>query len=93
MKTTKTQAKNIYDSFFGILRCLNGGTVEENKRSARHCYDRLKEVAAEAEAAAANAGKLVKNDAWLWEALTETIPARLESFRRRYNIADLQLIK
>lgn len=83
-KTTKTQAKECYDSFFGCLRCYNGGTREENERSAAHCLARLEEEAAKAKALAANPSKLLRQDAWLWEALTVTIPARVESFRKRY---------
>lgn len=84
MKATKTAALACYDSFFGVLRCLNGGTSEENKRQAPACLEGLEKHAAEAKALAANPSKLLRADAWLWEALTVTIPARLESFRTCY---------
>lgn len=83
-KTTKAQAKNIYDKFFGVLRCFNGGTREENERMSAHCWERLQAVAAEAKELAANPNKHLQNDSWLMEALNETIPARLQSYFERY---------
>jgi len=30
MKTTKKQAEEIFDRYYGVLRNLNGGTCKEN---------------------------------------------------------------
>lgn len=84
MKTTKKQAMQAYDDYFGVMRCLNGGTREENERMASHCYERLCAVAEGAAVLAANPSKRLSEDAWLTEALNEVIPNRLKSFRARY---------
>jgi hypothetical protein len=84
MKSTKSQALACYDAFFGSLRCLNGGTSEENKRQAPACLEALEKHAAEAAAIMANPNKALAGDKWLVENLTVTIPARVESFRARY---------
>lgn len=84
-KSTKKQARNIYDSFHGTLRCLNGGTVEENKRQSEHCYARLLEHVAEAEHVIANAGKLLINDEWLFEAVNG-LSVRAQQFAGRYGL-------
>jgi hypothetical protein len=83
-KATKKQANEVYDRFFGTLRCWNGGTVEENLRQAPYCYEGLQRHAAEAAQLVSNPGILLRNDDHLWECISETIPARLESFRKRY---------
>jgi hypothetical protein len=86
MKTTKTEAKRIYDDFHGILRCLNGGTREENERNAPRCFERLGEISNESVDAVANAGKLVRNDEWLMEALTG-LPLKYKAFGERYGFS------
>jgi hypothetical protein len=88
MKTTKTQAKEIYDNFFGIMRVLNGGTVDENKRNAPRCFERMTFYAEQAAEAVTNPAKRFRENAWLWEALNETLPARLKSFGERYNLTE-----
>ena len=87
MKTTKTQAREIYDSFHAVLRNLNGGTAEENKRQAPRCFERLQEVAAQAAEAVENPAKLFKSS-WYWEALNVSIPDRLKSYAVRYGFDD-----
>ena len=84
-KSTKKQARNIYDSFHGALRCLNGGTVEENKRQSGHCYARLLEHVVEAEQVIANASKLLINDEWLFEAVNG-LSVRAQQFADRYGL-------
>ena len=84
MKATKTQARSCYDSFFGSLRCFNGGTHDENVKQAPYCLTLLIEDAALAASLATNPSKTLTGDAWLMEALTVTIPARLASFKARY---------
>jgi hypothetical protein len=85
MKTTKSQARECYDSFFATLRNLNGGTTEENRRSAPRCLHELEQVAARASVLAASPSKALAADAWLMDFLACTIHARLASFRSRYN--------
>ena len=85
MKTTKTQAKEIYDNFHGILRCLNGGTGEENKRNAPRCFERISKVAEDSIIALENAGKLLRNDEWLFEAL-QSLPERARKFGEQYGL-------
>ena len=86
MKTTKTEAKRIYDDFHGILRCLNGGTREENKRNAPRCFERLGEISKESVSAIENAGKLVKKDEWLMDALSG-LPSKHKAFGERYDLS------
>ena len=86
MKTTKTEAKAIYDNFHGILRCLNGGTRDENERNAPRCFERLGEISKDAVSAVENAGKLVRNDEWLMTALTE-LPLKHKAFGDRYGLS------
>ena len=86
MKTTKTQAKEIYDNFFGIMHVLNGGTRDENKSNAPRCFERMTFYAERAAEAVANPSKRFRENAWLWESLNETLPARLKSFGERYNL-------
>ena len=85
-KATKREAREAYDRFFSVKRNLNGGTTEENERQAPFCYERLQQEAAIVARLVANPGKLLRNDVWLWEAVSETIPARLEAFRIRYGL-------
>jgi hypothetical protein len=68
-----------------VLYCLNGGTSDENKASAAHCYSRLVEVATDAEAAIKNAGKLLKADEWLFGRLSD-LSAKTKAFAERYDI-------
>lgn len=84
-KTTKKQALETYDTFHGVLRCLNGGTKEENERSAAHCYERLKEIADNATELISNPSKHLSNDEWLFSALSE-LPKKAWRFRVRYNL-------
>jgi hypothetical protein len=83
MKTTKTQARECYDSFHGTLRALHGGTVEENLRMAPRCLAELESFAAQAELLAGNPSKLLAADHWLLGSLRE-IPGRVAVFRSRY---------
>ncbi len=85
-KTTKKQALALYDEFHGVLRFYNGGTQKENERMAGYCYSQLSGIADQAATLAANPGKLLRADAWLWKKLTVTIPARVQSFKVRYNL-------
>jgi hypothetical protein len=85
-KATKKQAREAYDYFFGTLGNLNGGTVEENKRQAPACYEKLKVHANTAAEIVSNPNKRLSEDSWLMESLSVTIPARLESFRVRYGL-------
>jgi len=85
MKTTKKQAREIYDEFNGVLRWLNGGTSKENGRSAARCFARLQEVAAKAVVAVETAGEPLQADSWLFDAL-KTLPERADAFGERYGI-------
>lgn len=84
VKATKAQALACYDSFFGTLRCLNGGTRDENEQNAPRCLALLERDAKLAAELAANPGKRLAADAWLMEALTVTIPGRVASFEAQY---------
>lgn len=83
MKTTKKKARELYDEFHGVLRCLNGGTVEENNRNAKACLERLIPIAAEAARAIENPSKPLAEDMG-WMELLSGIPARLERFKESY---------
>jgi len=87
MKTTKTKAIEIYDSFHGVIRCLNGGTAEENERSAQRCFERLTEIAAEAAEAAKNPSKRLADDDFYLEAI-EGLPERAATFGARYGLIE-----
>jgi len=82
-KATKTQGQEAYDYYHGILRCHNGGTVTENERNARHCYERMTKQMKVIEAIIANPGKLLRNS-WYWEALTVSIPKNYAGFPACY---------
>jgi hypothetical protein len=84
MKTTKAQARACYDDYFGTLRCLNGGTREENIRMAPRCREELEKIVAKAAALAANPSKLLAADEWLMRALREDIPNNFAAFNRNY---------
>jgi hypothetical protein len=83
-KATKTQAKAAYDRFHGILRCNNGGTSAENMRNAQYCYDRLTAHMPHVEALAANPSKRLREDSWLMEALTKSLPHSYKRFIERF---------
>lgn len=83
-KATKNQARECYDHYFGILRCLNGGTRDENIRNAPHCRESLEPVIAIAKDLASNPSKLLAADAWLMRALTEDIPNNFAAFVQHY---------
>ena len=85
MKTTKGQAKEICDSFRGILHWLNGGTAEENERSAARCFEQLTVYANQAAEAVKNPGKLLLADDWRFNALSE-LPDRAKAFGERYGL-------
>ena len=87
-KATKSQAKKAYDSFYGVLYCLNGGTSEENEKMAAACYERLKQELEKIKLLTTNPGKLLRGDSWLWESLTITIPNRVDSFAKKYNLQE-----
>ena len=89
-KATKAQARACYDNYFGILRCLNGGTREENERSSDACRTELEKYVAEAKSLSSNPGKLLAADAWLMRALTEDIPNNFAAFCRHYPMNQLQ---
>ena len=85
MKTTKTEAKRIYDSFHGVMRCLNGGTREENERNAPRCLERLSQIGVEATGAIDNAGKLLTGDERLYDMVSE-LPGKAVAFGERYGL-------
>lgn len=84
MKTTKSAARECYDSFRGTLRCFNGGTHEENVKMAPHCLRHLRVDAELASKLSANPSKVLAADAWLMEALTVTIPDGVAFFEAKY---------
>lgn len=84
MKTTKTLAKACYDNYFNTLRCFNGGTREENERSADRCRAEIRKYVDEAAALLRNPSKLLRADEWLMRALSEDIPNNFAAFNRNY---------
>lgn len=84
MKATKKQARACYDGYFGTLRCLNGGTRDENERNAPRCRQELAPYVEEAARLAANPSKLLAADAWFMRALQEDIPNNFAAFNRQY---------
>lgn len=85
-KATKMQAQACYDNYFGVLRCLNGGTREENERSSGRCRIELEKYVREAGAILRNPGKLLAQDARLMRALGEDIPNNFKAFCDRYPV-------
>lgn len=84
-KTTKAQARDAYDTFHNTLRHLNGGTTEENERSAPACYASLAAQMVHINTLIANPGKRLLDDDFLWPVL-QKLPTRAEAFRVRYGL-------
>ena len=78
MKTTITTAKNIVDSYNGLMRCYNGGTREENERAFNYLKERLKPIIENAKEVSKTPSKaLLKN-----ESLLELLKSLETSFKR-----------
>jgi len=86
-KTTKKQAREIYDRFHGVLLNLNGGTIKENEAMAEKCFEELKQWADKAEIAAENPSKPLRDDAQLFKML-KALPERRKAFGKRYGFID-----
>lgn len=86
MKFTKKQARECYDSFHGSLRCLNGGTRDENIRNAPRCRELLVKDMARAAEILASPSKLLAADAWLMDALSVSLPRSMAAFERGHPV-------